>query len=96
MRRFDRYTKVRALFLMAALTPPKVFPFKAGVTPYPIQTEFMEKMFTVMERGGLGILESPTGTVRRAWGGAPPRPTTVLTARGRGRRASRSASSAAP
>lgn len=35
------------------------FPF----TPYPIQNEFMQKLYFVMEEGKLGIFESPTGTV---------------------------------
>jgi len=34
------------------------FPF----APYPIQQEFMETLFKVLEEGKLGIFESPTGT----------------------------------
>ena len=36
------------------------FPFR----PYEIQTQFMEKLYESIEAGGLGIFESPTGTVR--------------------------------
>lgn len=35
------------------------FPF----TPYPIQHEFMCKLYEVIERKQFGIFESPTGTV---------------------------------
>jgi hypothetical protein len=49
-----------------ALSPPATFRFKDGVTPYPIQDAFMRSAFEVAERGGLAILESPTGTVRES------------------------------
>ncbi len=35
------------------------FPF----TPYDIQVKFMQNLYTVLESGGVGIFESPTGTV---------------------------------
>lgn len=35
------------------------FPF----TPYPIQHEFMSKLYEVIEKRQFGIFESPTGTV---------------------------------
>jgi hypothetical protein len=35
------------------------FPF----TPYDIQVKFMQKLYVVLESGGVGIFESPTGTV---------------------------------
>jgi chromosome transmission fidelity protein 1 len=36
------------------------FPFP----PYDIQQQFMDEMYAVLDKGGLGIFESPTGTVR--------------------------------
>jgi hypothetical protein len=36
------------------------FPFP----PYDIQRQFMNEMYAVLDKGGLGIFESPTGTVR--------------------------------
>lgn len=44
-----------------ALQPPEHFPFP--YTPYAIQEDFMRQLFQVLEGGGLGIFESPTGTV---------------------------------
>lgn len=35
------------------------FPF----SPYDIQVKFMCHLYTVLENGGVGIFESPTGTV---------------------------------
>ena len=35
------------------------FPF----TPYDIQVKFMQNLYSVLEKGGVGIFESPTGTV---------------------------------
>ena len=35
------------------------FPF----TPYDIQVKFMQKLYVALESGGVGIFESPTGTV---------------------------------
>lgn len=37
--------------------------FHHPYTPYPIQEEFMHTVYTVIEEGKVGILESPTGTV---------------------------------
>lgn len=34
-------------------------PFK----PYKIQYEFMENLYSTISQGGIGIFESPTGTV---------------------------------
>ncbi|XP_066489292.1 ATP-dependent DNA helicase DDX11 [Tiliqua scincoides] len=48
---------------MAVETDEKVkikFPFP--YTPYPIQEEFMAKLYQVLEAGKVGIFESPTGT----------------------------------
>jgi len=36
------------------------FPF----TPYAIQQQFMTALYDTLQQGGVGILESPTGTVR--------------------------------
>lgn len=47
----------------AALTAPQTFAFKTGVKPYDIQRRLMHDLFGVLEGGGLGIFESPTGTV---------------------------------
>jgi Rad3-related DNA helicase len=43
-------------------SPPETFPFP--FSPYPIQLEFMKTVYEVIEYGKIGILESPTGTVR--------------------------------
>lgn len=40
---------------------PAYFPFP--FPPYDIQEEFMKNLYVVLERGGIGIFESPTGTV---------------------------------
>lgn len=40
---------------------PDVFDFP--FTPYPIQHEFMSKLYEVIEKRQFGIFESPTGTV---------------------------------
>ena len=37
------------------------FPF----TPYDIQVKFMQNLYSALESGGVGIFESPTGTVSR-------------------------------
>lgn len=44
------------------LHPPDkfLFPF----TPYQIQEEFMKNLYITLEKGQLGVFESPTGTVR--------------------------------
>ncbi|KAG5438353.1 hypothetical protein PCANB_002841 [Pneumocystis canis] len=36
--------------------------FHHPFTPYPIQNEFMEALYSAIERGGVGIFNSPTGT----------------------------------
>jgi len=38
--------------------------FHHPYTPYAIQETFMETVYQVLEEGKVGILESPTGTVR--------------------------------
>lgn len=43
------------------LLSPEEFPFP--FPPYDIQTHFMRALFDVLEKGQLGIFESPTGTV---------------------------------
>jgi chromosome transmission fidelity protein 1 len=35
------------------------FPFE----PYSIQVDFMNNLYSVLDNGGIGIFESPTGTV---------------------------------
>ncbi|KAG7157562.1 ATP-dependent DNA helicase DDX11-like [Homarus americanus] len=45
---------------MSHLEPPKEFPFP--FPPYNIQEDFMRNLFIVLEKEGLGIFESPTGT----------------------------------
>lgn len=44
--------------------------FHHPYTPYDIQVEFMETVYGVLEKGGggVGILESPTGTVSAVFG----------------------------
>jgi Rad3-related DNA helicase len=37
--------------------------FRFPYIPYPIQNELMKKIFEAIENGGLGLFESPTGTV---------------------------------
>lgn len=44
-----------------ALQPPDEFPFP--FQPYSIQEDFMHALYVTLERGKLGIFESPTGTV---------------------------------
>ena len=41
---------------------PLFFPFP--FPPYDIQEDFMTKLYCVLEKGGVGIFESPTGTVK--------------------------------
>ncbi len=43
------------------LRPPDEFPFP--FQPYSIQEEFMRALYVALERGCIGIFESPTGTV---------------------------------
>ena len=40
---------------------PEVFPFP--FQPYGIQKDFMKQLYATLERGAVGIFESPTGTV---------------------------------
>ena len=49
------------------LSPPEEFPFP--FQPYSIQKDFMRELYLTLERGHVGIFESPTGTVRKkgAW-----------------------------
>ena len=42
------------------MDPPIKFPFP--FPPYDIQEDFMRSLFQVLDKGGLGIFESPTGT----------------------------------
>ena len=44
------------------LEPPEAFPFP--FTPYDIQKDFMRELYLTLERGQVGIFESPTGTVK--------------------------------
>lgn len=46
---------------MNDLLAPEEFPFP--FPPYDIQRDFMRALFDVLEKGQLGIFESPTGTV---------------------------------
>lgn len=48
--------------LKKELAPPEAFPFP--FTPYDIQKDFMRELYVTLERGHVGIFESPTGTVR--------------------------------
>ena len=43
------------------LQPPSEFPFP--FQPYDIQKDFMHHLYMALERGNVGIFESPTGTV---------------------------------
>ena len=43
------------------LLPPDEFPFP--FQPYSIQNEFMQQIYQTLEKGDIGIFESPTGTV---------------------------------
>ena len=43
------------------LEPPDEFPFP--FQPYGIQKDFMKQLYLTLERGAIGIFESPTGTV---------------------------------
>ena len=47
---------------MTELQPPEEFPFP--FQPYDIQKQFMRGLYSALERGYIGIFESPTGTVR--------------------------------
>ena len=49
--------------LQKELEPPEEFPFP--FQPYDIQKDFMRNLYTALERGCIGIFESPTGTVRQ-------------------------------
>eukprot|EP00971_Amphidinium_carterae_P262643 5209936-Amphidinium_carterae.1 len=42
--------------------PTGAHPFGFPVPPYPVQQEFMAKVHETLECGGIGVLESPTGT----------------------------------
>lgn len=47
----------------AAIGHPSVpFPFE----PYDVQRQLMGKIYETLEKGGIGIFESPTGTVSAA------------------------------
>ena len=43
------------------LLPPAEFPFP--FQPYDIQKDFMQNLYVALEKGCIGIFESPTGTV---------------------------------
>ena len=47
------------------LQAPDKFPFP--FQPYGIQEEFMRALYCTLEKGCVGIFESPTGTVREAY-----------------------------
>ena len=47
------------------LQPPEEFPFP--FQPYNIQKDFMISLYGTLERGNIGIFESPTGTVSHGW-----------------------------
>lgn len=42
--------------------PAIPFPFE----PYDVQKQLMSKIYATLDKGGIGIFESPTGTVRKA------------------------------
>ena len=50
---------------MAELQPPADFPFP--FEPYAIQKDFMSHLYQTLEKGKIGIFESPTGTVSSSW-----------------------------
>ncbi len=59
----NHITKVicsKKLRVKIRMEPPEDFSFP--FTPYPIQRDFMEALFRVLEERKLGIFESPTGT----------------------------------
>lgn len=41
---------------------PPTRDFEFPFTPYPVQLELMNEIFSCLESGGVGIFESPTGT----------------------------------
>jgi chromosome transmission fidelity protein 1 len=43
--------------------PQKASDYRFPFTPYDIQLAFMQTLFDTIERGCVGIFESPTGTV---------------------------------
>lgn len=50
-------------------------------TPYEIQKTFMESMYSTLEKGGVGLFESPTGNtpeVAKPSQTPPPQPMTAL------------------
>lgn len=47
---------------VSELRPPEEFPFPFQA--YAIQKDFMRELYHTLERGKVGIFESPTGTVR--------------------------------
>lgn len=50
---------------LGELRPPEEFPFP--FQPYDIQKDFMRELYLTLDRGHVGIFESPTGTVREGW-----------------------------
>ena len=61
-----RVWKFHSLWIMdlSSLKPPEFFQFP--FPPYEIQEEFMRHLYQVLKDGGVGIFESPTGTVGNA------------------------------
>ena len=47
---------------MQELCAPDKFPFP--FQPYGIQEQFMRALYDTLEKGSIGIFESPTGTVK--------------------------------
>lgn len=60
------------------MEPPEEFPFP--FQPYDIQKDFMRELYLTLERGHVGIFESPTGTVRNLAAGPYSRATLVCRA----------------
>ncbi len=58
----QRLPSVMATKLSEHLEPPEQFPFP--FQPYDIQRDFMRELYFTLDRGHVGIFESPTGTVR--------------------------------
>ena len=50
-----------SIFMKTMESPPETFPFP--FQPYDIQKDFMKQLYIALERGAVGIFESPTGTV---------------------------------
>jgi len=48
----------------AELPTPAAFAFPYAAGPYPIQLALMQHLYWTLEHGQVGLVQSPTGTVR--------------------------------